>query len=297
MCHPEAERPEDLSSVAIRNPGGSKRRRNGARPWAASRSAAGWHTAGATEGPARPGQTDGQADAGLRYRGSVTTELERLPLPDAVIFDLDGTLVDTVETRIEAWLAVFEEFETPATRQQLAPLIGVDGKRLAREIAAVAGRPIDDDRAEEIDKRSGEIYQRLNQSPCPLPGVRELVGAIEARGLRWSIATSSRKDQVTTSVRALGLPNEPTIVDASHVEHAKPEPDLLLRAAEELDVEPARCWYIGDSTWDMVAAVAAGMIPIGVTAGAAVDDAALRGAGAAVVVESLVEIAKALKDR
>lgn len=227
----------------------------------------------------------------------MATELDRVPLPDAVIFDLDGTLVDTVETRIEAWLAVFEEFRIPTTRQHLAPLIGVDGKRLAREIAAVAGRPIDDDRAEEIDKRSGEIYERLNQSPRPLPGVRELVEAIEARGLRWSIATSSRKDQVMTSVRALGLPNEPTIVDASHVEHAKPEPDLLLRAAEELDVEPARCWYVGDSTWDMFAAVAAGMIPVGVTAGAAVDDAALRGAGSAVVIESLVEIAEAIKDR
>ena len=98
-------------------------------------------------------------------------------------------------------------------------------------------------------------------------------------------------------MNALGLAREPAIVDASHVEHAKPEPDLLLRAAEELEVEPARAWYIGDSTWDMVAAVAAGMIPIGVTAGAAVPRDALEGAGAAVVVESLTEIAEALRTR
>lgn len=221
-------------------------------------------------------------------------DLARLPLPDAVLFDLDGTLVDTVGTRISAWIEALEEAGFPTTNERLAPLIGVDGKRLAREIAAQAGVILDDARAEAIDRRSGEIYERLNRSPRPLPGVRELIAAIEARRLRWAIATSSRKAQVTTSVAALGLDAEPTIVDASRVEHAKPEPDLLLLAAEQLKVQPARCWYVGDSTWDMVAAVAAGMIPIGVTAGAAVDGGALRGAGAAAVVETLLGLADAL---
>jgi HAD superfamily hydrolase (TIGR01509 family) len=225
----------------------------------------------------------------------MTTDIRDLPMPDAVIFDLDGTLVDTVQTRIDAWSETFEEAGIPTARDTLAPLIGVDGKRLAREVAALAGQPIGDERAEEIDKRSGEIYERMNSNPKPLPGVRELVDAIEAKSLRWSIATSSRKDQVQTSVDALGLDEEPSIVDASHVEHAKPEPDLLLRAADELDVDPGRAWYVGDSTWDMVAAVAAGMIPIGVTAGAAVDDKALRGAGAASVVRTLADIAEALR--
>ncbi|HEV8697959.1 MAG TPA: HAD-IA family hydrolase [Candidatus Limnocylindrales bacterium] len=224
----------------------------------------------------------------------MTADIRDLPIPDAVIFDLDGTLVDTVKTRIDAWSETFEKARIPTTRQALAPLIGVDGKRLAREVAALAGQPIDNDRAEEIDKRSGEIYEYMNANPQPLPGVRDLVDAIEARDIKWSIATSSRKDQVQTSVKALGLASEPSIVDASHVEHAKPEPDLLLRAAEELDVEPGRAWYVGDSTWDMVAAVAAGMIPIGVTAGAAVDDKALTGAGAAAVVQTLDELAEAL---
>jgi beta-phosphoglucomutase-like phosphatase (HAD superfamily) len=99
---------------------------------------------------------------------------------------------------------------------------------------------------------------------------------------------------VTTSVAALGLATEPMIVDASHVEHAKPEPDLLLHAADRLGVEPAACWYVGDSTWDMLSAVAAGMIAIGVTAGSAVDAATLAGAGAAAVVGSLDELAVAL---
>jgi HAD superfamily hydrolase (TIGR01509 family) len=176
-------------------------------------------------------------------------------------------------------------------------LIGLDGKRLAREIAALAGRPIDDPRAEEIDRQSGEIYERLNRSPRPLPGFGRLVDELDRRGVRWAIATSSRKDQVRTSVEALGLGAEPTIVDASHVKHAKPEPDLLLLAAEQLGIEPAACWYIGDSTWDMVSAVAAGMIAIGVTAGSAVDEATLSGAGAAAVVGTLDEIAATMEAR
>jgi beta-phosphoglucomutase-like phosphatase (HAD superfamily) len=222
------------------------------------------------------------------------TSIRDLPQPEAVIFDLDGTLVDTVETRIEAWKQTFDEIGVPTSREELEPLIGVDGKRLAREVCALAGQPIDEGRAEVIDKRCGEIYEELNSDPRALPGVRRLFDTINRRGLKSAIATSSRKEQVKTSVAALGLAKEPTIVDASHVEHAKPEPDLLLRAAEELEVDPSRAWYIGDSTWDMGASVAAAMIPIGVTAGAAVSRQALEGAGAAVVVETLDEIADAL---
>ena len=218
------------------------------------------------------------------------TSIRDLPQPEAVIFDLDGTLVDTVETRIRAWKQTFDEIGVPTTREELEPLIGVDGKRLAREVCALAGQPIDEGRAEVIDKRCGEIYEELNSDPRALPGVRRLIDTIDSRGLKSAIATSSRKEQVKTSVDALGLTKEPTIVDASHVEHAKPEPDLLLRAAEELGVDPSRAWYVGDSTWDMGASVAAAMIPIGVTAGAAVSRQALEGAGAAVVVETLDEI-------
>jgi HAD superfamily hydrolase (TIGR01509 family) len=216
--------------------------------------------------------------------------LRDLPRPAAVLFDLDGTLVDTVELRIEAWARVFAEFEIPVERERLGRLIGVDGKRLAREVAALAGRTLSDEDCEAIDKRCGEIYEALNSDPKPLPGVGELVRALEATGIRWAIATSSRREQVKTSVDALELEHEPTVVDGSHVEHAKPEPDLLLLGAKELDVEPARCWYVGDSTWDVAAAIAAGMVPIGVTAGSAISADVLTGAGAALVVETLREI-------
>jgi HAD superfamily hydrolase (TIGR01509 family) len=220
-----------------------------------------------------------------------------LPDPAALLFDLDGTLIDTVQTRIDAWVEVFAEERIPTTREALGPLMGIDGRRLVRQVAQAAGREVGDEDAERIDRRCGQIYDRRNASPEPLPGVREVVAAIERRGLRWSIATSSRKEQVAASVRALGLDQEPMITDASHVEHAKPEPDLLLLAAQDLALDPMACWYVGDSIWDMKAAVAARMTAIGVLAGSAVDERALRDTGASVVVATLREIADGLAAR
>jgi HAD superfamily hydrolase (TIGR01509 family) len=211
------------------------------------------------------------------------------PRPAAVVFDLDGTLVDTVEARINAWLTSFDEQGIPADRGQVAALIGADGRRLAREVAAAAGITLEQGRDEAIDSHCGEIFAELNAHPRPLPGVGDLLGRIEAAGVPWAIATSSRREQVAPSVEALGLSRPPLIVDGSHVEHAKPAPDLLLLAARELGEDPARCWYVGDATWDMLAASAAAMVPVGVTSGAA-DATALRAAGARWVVASLADL-------
>jgi HAD superfamily hydrolase (TIGR01509 family) len=210
--------------------------------------------------------------------------------PDAILFDLDGTLVDTVPARISAWAATLAEAGIPVTDAQLEPLIGIDGRRLAREAAEAAGRSLTDGEAEAIDRRSGELFDERNRDPRTLPGARELLRSLDERGLTWAIATSSRREQVASSLHALGLGREPRIVDGSHVEHAKPAPDLLLLGARELGVPPEGCWYVGDSTWDMRAAVAAGMVPIGVLAGAAVDERALRDAGASVVFATLADL-------
>ena len=207
--------------------------------------------------------------------------------PAAIIFDLDGTLVDTVESRIAAWKATFDELGIPATRDQLRPMIGMDGVRLARDVAEAAGRPIDREAAGEVDRRAGAAFDEHNRDPRPLPGAREVLGRLDRAGITWAIATSSRPEQVRASISALGLDREPRVIDGGAVEHAKPAPDLLLLAAEELAVEAHRSWYVGDSTWDMQAAVAAGMRPVAVLAGAAVDAAALEGAGADVVLDSL----------
>jgi HAD superfamily hydrolase (TIGR01509 family) len=213
-----------------------------------------------------------------------------LPRPDGLIFDLDGTLVDTVSARIAGWVEALVAIGVPASRDQIAPMIGMDGRRLARLVADAAGQTLDDHAVEAVDKAAGEAFDQRNRVPRPLPGVAELFGALDADAIPWVIATSSRKEQVTVSVASLGLGTPPTIVDGSHVRHAKPAPDLLVLAAKRLGVAPAACWAIGDSTWDMRAAVAGGITAIGVTAGSAVPADALVEAGATLVVETLREL-------
>ena len=216
--------------------------------------------------------------------------------PAAILFDLDGTIVDTVGTREEAWLRTFAEVSIPADRAHIAGLIGCDGKRLAREVAALAGRQLDDDRAEAIDRRSGQLFTELNTDPRPLPGIVELITAMRASELPWSIATSSRADQVHASIASLRLPKAPPVTDGTSVRHAKPAPDLLLLAAEQLGIAARRCWYVGDATWDMLAARAAGMVGIGITTGA-VDEAALRRAGASIVWPTVAGLLDELRAR
>ena len=175
-------------------------------------------------------------------------------------------------------------------------MIGMDGKRLAREVARNAGRTLSDEEVEAADHAAGEAFDRRNRDPEPLPGLDDALAAIALCDAKWVIATSSRAAQVKGSVAALRLPTDPEIVDGSHVEHAKPAPDLLLLAARRLGVPPERCWAVGDSTWDARAAVAAGMSAVCVTAGSAVSVGDLLAAGAAVVLPTLGELARLLEE-
>jgi HAD superfamily hydrolase (TIGR01509 family) len=214
----------------------------------------------------------------------------RLRAPAAVVFDLDGTLVDTVPTRIRAWRDVLGGHGIAVDDAALAPMIGMDGRRLARDAASSIGRAIDEVLAERIDREAGERFDLLNAEPSALPGAREALERLDRAGITWAIATSSRAEQVARSVAALGLDQAPRTVDGSRVQNAKPAPDLLLLAAHELRVAPGAAWYVGDSTWDMLAAVAAGTSAIGVLAGAAVDRGTLLEAGADLVVETLDQL-------
>jgi HAD superfamily hydrolase (TIGR01509 family) len=216
--------------------------------------------------------------------------------PRGIVFDLDGTLVDTVGARIRSWVEALAKADYPVSPGAIAPLIGMDGKELARRVASAAGRPIDDAAAELIDRASGAAFDRLNRSPRPLPGARAALVELSGRGVAWAIATSSRPEQVQASLASLDLDRAPLLIDGRQVAHAKPEPDLLLLAASRLAVAPAGCWYVGDSTWDMRAATAARMPGIGVTAGAAVEAEALRQAGASRVLATLAELAGLLSE-
>jgi beta-phosphoglucomutase-like phosphatase (HAD superfamily) len=216
--------------------------------------------------------------------------------PAALLFDLDGTLVDTVALRIEAWVRAFASRGLTVDPERLSGYMGSDGRWLAGEIGHAAGVELDWEARDRLDRMSGAIFTELNVAPVPLPGATELLTALEESHLTFAIATSSQPGQVAVSVAALRLPSPPPITDGSHVERAKPEPDLLLASATQLDVPPARCWYVGDSVWDMMASVGAGMVAIGVTAGAA-DVAALSAAGAAVALSGLGDVHAELRRR
>ena len=217
-----------------------------------------------------------------------------LPPPAAVAFDLDGTLVDTVPARVKAWLMALREDGIMVTKPQVAKLIGSDGRRVAIESGRIVGRIVGPDEAESTDRRQGQLFEALNTAPRPLPGAREILVGLDKRGIPWAIATSSRPEQAVASLAALRLRRPATVVDGGDVANAKPAPDLLLKAARILGVEPSRCWYVGDSRWDMMAAVSAGMIGVGVTGGSAVGAPSLQEGGATLVCKSLREVLERL---
>lgn len=209
--------------------------------------------------------------------------------PRAIIFDLDGTLVDTVGTRVHSWMAVFPRFGIEPDPEFLAPLMGSDGKLLARMVAERYGvelKPGDD---AQIDIEAGIEFRILNAHPRALPAAHEILESLTDRGLAWAVATSSLPDDARESVQSLGLRAMPLICDGADVEHAKPAPDLLLKAAGLLDVEPEEAWYVGDSRWDMLASRAAGMRAIAVLTGATTE-AELRDSGADVIYPTLREL-------
>jgi HAD superfamily hydrolase (TIGR01509 family) len=213
--------------------------------------------------------------------------------PQAIIFDLDGTLVDTVGTRVDSWMEVFPNHGIDPEPAFLAPLMGSDGKLLARMVAEhceVALKPGED---ALIDIEAGAAFRILNAQPRTLPAATEILESLTDRGMPWAVATSSLPDDARESVQALGLRSMPLICDGADVEHAKPAPDLLLKAAGLLLAEPTETWYVGDSRWDMLASDAAGMRAIAVLTGATTE-AELVDSGADVVYPTLREFMQAI---
>ena len=208
--------------------------------------------------------------------------------PRAIIFDLDGTLVDTVGTRVDSWMAVFPKFGIEPDPEYLAPLMGSDGKYLARMVAEKYGVELAPGDDAEIDIQAGAEFRVLNADPRVLPAVLETLEALSDRGMPWAVATSSLPDDARESVAAIGLRAMPIICDGADVEHAKPAPDLLLKAAGLLHVDPAETWYVGDSRWDMVAAKAADMRAIAVQTGATTAESLVE-AGADVIYPTMAE--------
>jgi HAD superfamily hydrolase (TIGR01509 family) len=190
----------------------------------------------------------------------------------ALIFDLDGTLVDTVYAHVFAWQQALGELGMPVDAWRIHRRIGMSGGLFARAVAREVGRPLDDGEIEAVQQRHGELYRGLMPDRRPLPGAVELLAELRARGVAHGIATSGRRPEIDASLDALGVPQETTVVQRGDVLRAKPEPDLFIECARRLGVDPIDCYVVGDAVWDLLAARRARMLSIGVLSGGYGED-------------------------
>ena len=190
----------------------------------------------------------------------------------ALIFDLDGTLVDTVYAHVFAWQRALGDAGFPIEGWRIHRRIGMSGGLFARAVAREAGRSLDDAEAESIQLRHGELFRELLPERRPLPGAVELLGELRERGVVHGIATSGRRPEIDASLEALGLGPETVVVERGDVRRAKPEPDLFLECARRLGADPKDCFVVGDAVWDLLAARRARMLSVGVLSGGYGED-------------------------
>jgi HAD superfamily hydrolase (TIGR01509 family) len=194
----------------------------------------------------------------------------------ALIFDLDGTLVDTVYAHVFAWQRAFAEVGLPIDGWRIHRRIGMSGGLFARAAAREIGRPLSVVEANAIQERHGALYRELLPERRPLPGAVELLAELRTEGIVHGIATSGRRPEIDASLEALGIGGETVVVERGQVDRAKPEPDLFLACAEALDVPPADCYVVGDAVWDLLAARRAGMLSVGLLSGGYGEDELIR---------------------
>ena len=213
----------------------------------------------------------------------------------ALIFDLDGTLVDTVYAHVFAWQRALTEAGMPIDGWRIHRRIGMSGGLFTRAVAREVGRPLTSEEAERIQARHGELFRELLPERRPLPGAAELLAYLREVGVPHGIATSGRRPEIDASLDALGVGEETVVVERRLVERAKPEPDLFLACAEQLGVPGDRCYVVGDAVWDLLAARRAGMLSVGVLSGGYGEDELTR-AGAFRVYRDAKELSESLDE-
>lgn len=213
----------------------------------------------------------------------------------ALIFDLDGTLVDTVYAHVFAWQRAFAEANVPIDGWRIHRRVGMSGGLFARAAAREAGREFSPDEVEALQRRHGELYRELLPERRPLPGAVQLLADLREHGVTHGIATSGRRPEIDASLEALGVPDDMVVVERGDVARAKPEPDLFLACAERLGMPPADCYVVGDAVWDLLAARRAGMLSVGLLSGG-YGEAELVAAGAYRVYRDAEELRESLDE-
>jgi len=184
-----------------------------------------------------------------------------------LLFDLDGTLVDSVYQHVLAWREALEREGIDLSVWRIHRRIGMSGGLFVRALSREVGAQITPERAERLQQLHGEgVMRRLDQIR-PLPGARELLGRLTEIGVPWAIATSGRAESAHAIVGLLQVPDGTVVITRDEVPYAKPNPDLFLAAAARLGQDPSECFVVGDSIWDMLAARRAAALGIGLLSG------------------------------
>jgi HAD superfamily hydrolase (TIGR01549 family) len=185
----------------------------------------------------------------------------------AFLFDLDGTLVDSVYQHVLAWREAMAGVGIKLAVWRIHRRIGMSGGLMANAILRETGHVVSKEEANRLVRLHGEAYARLTEQVRPLPGAKELLAYLTKSKVPWAIATSSRLSSAKPTMEALEIPSHVPIITRDQVEHAKPDPDLFLAAAERLGVDIADSVVVGDSVWDLLAARRARAIGIGLLSG------------------------------
>jgi HAD superfamily hydrolase (TIGR01549 family) len=213
----------------------------------------------------------------------------------ALIFDLDGTLVDTVYAHVFAWQRALLELGIPVDGWRIHRRIGMSGGLFTRAVAREIGRDLTGDEVEALQRRHGEVFREILPERRTLPGAIELLDDLRRGGVTHGIATSGRRPEIDSSLEALGIPPGTVVVERGDVLRAKPEPDLFLACQERLGVAARDCYVVGDAVWDLLAARRAGMLSVGLLTGGYGEDE-LRAAGAFRVYRDAEELHESLDE-
>ena len=204
----------------------------------------------------------------------------------AVIFDMDGVLVDSYRAHFESWLAMAHECGFEFTERQFAATFG----RTSRDIIAhFWGEGLSDERIAEMDGRKEALYRKSISADFPvMDGARELIRALHEEGFKLAVGSSGPPANVAVTMKGLALEDcFAATVSGMEVTAGKPDPQVFLKAAEKLGVAPERCAVIEDAPAGVEAARRAGMAAIAITGTAPREELAQR---AHFVVESLRQL-------
>jgi len=184
------------------------------------------------------------------------------------LFDLDGTLVDSVYQHVLAWKEALDSEGIELSVWRIHRKIGMSGGLFTNQLSRETGLEMDDARLERLRQVHANAYRRLGEHIRPLPGARELLAWLTNAGIHWAIATSGRMETAEINLKALGVdPAHTPVVTRDQVKYAKPDPDLFLAAAERLNAPIETAVVVGDSIWDMLAAARCRALGVGLLCG------------------------------